>query len=232
MGRYDYGDDDADTGTVSVLDKDDTRDEGSDVDLVKARRLIKRGWGNAEQARSANSPFAERLKFAEEPVLIKFLEDEPYTSYHQHWIDRKQGQRSFTCIADINPKGCPLCDAGDRPSLRTAFNVALLIDGEWLVKSYEVGPRVFDSLKNFHQDRRMGPLSRHYWAVSKSGKGGTSQTNHQMVKADDLEDMWDADPISDAAMAKLKEKVYDESIVRIPNYNTLKQLVAEEFGDV
>jgi hypothetical protein len=213
---------------------DDTEDTGGsiatapDIDRTEARRVIKRGWGNVEQTKQADSPYAQRLKIDDKPVIIKFLEDEPYTSYRQHWIER-QGQKSFTCIADMHPKGCPLCDAGHRPSARFAFNVALLSeDGDTTIKSYEVGPRVIDSLKNFHQDPRQGPLPKHYWAISRSGKGPTSQTNHQMVRDRDLEEEWNITPLTDDGLEQIKKQAYDASIVPIPNRETLVGIAAEE----
>ena len=213
---------------------DDTEDTGGsiatapDIDRTEARRVIKRGWGNVEQTKQADSPYAQRLKIDDKPVIIKFLEDEPYTTYRQHWIER-QGQKSFTCIADMHPKGCPLCDAGHRPSARFAFNVALLSeDGDTTIKSYEVGPRVIDSLKNFHQDPRQGPLPKHYWAISRSGKGPTSQTNHQMVRDRDLEEEWNITPLTEDGLEQIKKQAYDASIVPIPNRETLVGIAAEE----
>lgn len=218
MGKYD--DDEVEETTSTTTEERP----------AAAGRVIKRGWGAAEETKSADSPFAQRLKVTNDAIVIKFLEDDPYTSYRQHWIER-QGQKSFTCTSNIHAKGCPLCDAGDRPSARFCFNVALLIPGEEpVLRSYEVGPRVVDSLKNFHQDPKMGPLPKHYWSVSKTGKGATSQTNHQMVKAGDLVEDWDLDPITDAQLASLKSKAYDSSIVSIPSFKTLQQIAAEELG--
>ena len=146
-----------------------------------------------------------------------------------HWVER-QGQKSFTCISDLHQQGCPLCDAGHRASARFCFNVALISDGEAVLKSYEVGPRVIDSLKNFHQNPTMGPLSKHYWAISRSGKGPTSQTNHQLVRERDLEEDWDMSPISEDSLASLKRSCYDESIVPIPQRKTLAEIAAEELS--
>jgi len=213
---------------------DDTEDTGGsiatapDIDRTEARRVIKRGWGNVEQTKQADSPYAQRLKIDDKPVIIKFLEDEPYTSYRQHWVER-QGQKSFTCISDMHPQGCPLCDAGHRPAARFAFNVALMTeDGDTTIKSYEVGPRVIDSLKNFHQDPRQGPLPKHYWAISRSGKGPTSQTNHQMVRDRDLEEEWNITPLTEDGLEQIKKQAYDASIVPIPNRETLVGIAAEE----
>jgi hypothetical protein len=193
-------------------------------------RVIRRGWGAAEAVKHADSPFAQRLRVMDDPIVIKFLEDEPYASFRQHWIERS-GQKSFTCIADIDPKGCPLCDAGSRPSTRFAFNVVLLSnDAEPSVKSYEVGPRVIDQLKNFHNDPRQGPLSKHFWAVSRSGKGATSATNHQLVKERDLEE-WGLDVLSESDIKDFRGKAYSPDIITIPSRKDLQQIALEDLTD-
>lgn len=219
MGIFDDDDDVVETAS-SV--------EDSDIDRSQARRVIKRGWGNVDNTKQADSPYAQRLKISDKPIIVKFLEDEPYSSFRQHWVER-EGQKSFTCISDMHPQGCPLCDAGHRPSARFAFNVALLNeDGDTVVRSYEVGPRVIDSLKNFHQDPRQGPLSKNYWALSRSGKGPTSQTNHQMVRERDLEEEWNISPLSIDTLEELKGQAYDESIIPIPSRKTLVGIAAED----
>ena len=221
MGRFD---------TSNTVEDINTESSEQEFDVSAARKVIRRGWGNAEKTGRADSPYAQRLKIDEKPVIIKFLEDEPYTSYRMHWVER-QGQKSFTCISDLNPKGCPLCDAGHRPSQRIAFNVALLSPGEApVVRSYEVGPRYMDSLKNFHQDPRQGPLPKHYWAVSRSGKGPTSQTNYQMVRDRDLEEEWGLEPLDAGDIEELGTAVYDNKIVPIPSYKTLHEIASEDLS--
>jgi len=229
MGRYD---DDSTEDTGSTATADEAVDEAPDPSTqAKARKVIKRGWGNAEQVKSADSPFAQRLKIGEAPQIIKFLEEDPYTSYHQHWVER-QGQKSFTCLRDFHDKGCPLCEAGDRPSARFAFNVALLSDnGDPIIKSYEVGPRIIDQLKNFHMNPSQGPLPKNYWAVSRTGKGPTSQTSHQMVKERDLAEDFNIEPLTEAQLDAVRKTAYDASIVSIPAYKTVKTIATEELGD-
>lgn len=232
MGKWDDDDYEPEAAEVEDDTNEDDGDESESVDLSKARRTIQRGWGKAEQVKASSSAFAERLKIEKgETLLIKFLEDEPYTSYRYHWLDGRKGQKSFTCIDEIDPKGCPLCAAGDRASSRFAFNVALYVDGDWVNKSYEGGPRVMDALKTFHTDTKSGPLTKHYWSVARSGKQGSSSTNHAPVKERDLEEDWDAKPISDDTMKTLMKNAYDASIVFIPKRSSLVEVAAEEFGD-
>lgn len=244
MGKYDDDEDEVKTTLRAVKDRyeeddeDETpvrrtkvvADDEDEDDAPLSPRLIKRGWGAAENMVSADSSFAQRLKISEDEVIVKFLEDEPYAVFRQHWIERS-GQKSFTCIADLDPKGCPLCDAGSRPSSRFNFNVALLTtDGEAVVKSYEVGARVIDQLKNFSVDPRQGPLVKHYWAISRSGKGARSSTNHQMIRDRDLEE-YDLQPIDDAAMTSLKKQAYDASIIQIPTRKALLEVAKEDLDD-
>ena len=231
MSRYDDEDEIMDDeapvrATRTVAPPEDDEEEVQERP-ASAARVIRRGWGAAESVKNADSPYAQRLRVMEEPIVIKFLEDEPYASYRQHWIERS-GQKSFTCIADIDPKGCPLCDAGSRPSTRFAFNVVLLSsDSEPTVKSYEVGPRVIDQLKNFHNDPRQGPLSKHFWAVSRSGKGATSATNHQLVKERDLEE-WGLPALTTDDVARLKRNAYSPDIIQIPTRKDLQQIALED----
>lgn len=215
MGKYD---DMEDTGSVTTA---------TETPKPQARTLVRGGWGSVEAVKNSDSPFAQRLKITEEPQIIKFLTDEPYASWRQHWVER-QGQKSFVCISEFDEYGCPLCDAGNRPSVRIAFNVALLIPGEEAVlKSYEVGPRVIDQLKNFHTDPRTGPLSKHYWAVSKTGKGATTATAHQIVKERDLEE-WNMEGINDADLKALINKAYTADIISIPTRKDLLAIADEE----
>jgi hypothetical protein len=232
MSRYD--DDDEETmeeapvrATSNLKLVVEDKEEEPEADEAPAASSIRRGWGAAETVKHADSPFAQRLRVTEEPTIVKFVEDEPYASYRQHWVERS-GQKSFTCIAESDPKGCPLCDAGMRPSTRFAFNVIQMTsDGEPTLKSYEVGPRVIDQLKNFHNDPRQGPLSKHFWAVSRSGKGATSATNHQLVKERDLEE-WNIDQLTTETFKILKSKAYGPEIIQIPSRKDLQQIVLDD----
>ena len=205
---------------------DDYEDDEDDSSSKPASRVIKRGWAAAAQVKAAGSAYAQSLKVGEEPLIIKFLEDEPYASYRTHWVERA-GQKSFVCISDIDAKGCPLCDAGNRPSHKFSFNVVLLNPGEEpTTKSYDVGTRVIDQLKNFHMDQRQGPLTKHYWAVSKTGKGTSTSTNHQMVRERDLGD-FDVDALTDVEIKSLAKSAYTEEIIRIPGRKELLDIAEE-----
>lgn len=190
------------------------------------KSVISRGWSAAQKVQESTSAFAQRFKVTEDPQIIKFLEDEPYASFRTHWIDGRAGQKSFVCLAD-HAGGCPLCDAGNRPSTKFAFNIAVLgEEGDLLVKSFEVGVRLIDQLKNFHTDPRQGPLSKNYWAVSKTGKGAQTQTILQMVRERDLSE-WSMVGYTTEDMAVLKRNCYTPEIISVPSRLELLDLASE-----
>ena len=200
-----------------------TEDDGAPV-----RKVVRSGWGSTDRSSSTSSDdFAKRLKVTEDIQIIKFLEDAPYARYRQHWVERK-GQMSFTCIGDVESgTTCPLCEAGNRPSWRFNFNVILLTPGEEpVLRSYEVGARVIDQLKNFNDHPAMGPLYKHYWTVSRSGKGATTATNHQMVREGDLPD-WGIDPLSKETLNHFSGTAYTDEIIRTPSRKTLAEVALE-----
>ena len=214
---------------MGKYDDDATTETEAETSAPAGRTLVRGGWGAVDSVKNADSPFAQRFKLSEEPQIVKFLNDEPYASWRQHWVER-QGQKSFVCISDFDERGCPLCDSGNRPAVRIAFNVALLLPGEEpVLKSYEVGPRVIDQLKNFHTDPRTGPLSKHYWSISKTGKGATTATSHQLVKERDLEE-WNMNPITDEILKELVSRSYTADIIAIPNRKDLLAVADEDLS--
>lgn len=200
-------------------------DDDSEEQAPASRKVVRSGWGSTDRSTGGSDEYAKRLKVTEDIQIIKFLDDAPYARYRQHWVERK-GQMSFTCIADAD-SNCPLCEAGNRPSWRFNFNVILLTAGEEpVLRSYEVGARVIDQLKNFNDHPAMGPLPKHYWTVSRSGKGATTSTNHQMVREADLEE-WNLDVLTASDLKEFQSTAYSDEIIRTPSRKTLAEVALE-----
>ena len=196
----------------------------------EVRKIIRSGWGAVDTLKQEDANYAVRLKTGNDPVLIKFLQDAPYASWRQHWVNRT-GQKSFVCREGMDDRGCPLCDAGNRPRPLFAFNVLLLERGEEpALRSYEAGTRVIATLRNFNEDERQGPLSKHYWAVSRSGTGPQTQYNHLLIKERDLKEEWSVSPLSDESLEALASKVYDSDIIRVNTFDELSAIATEDLG--
>lgn len=193
---------------------------------------IRGGETEAQRQMDATSTFAQALRIEEKSQVIKFLDDVPYANYRRHWIERttKDGKsiRAYTCLQTID-KPCPLCDAGDRAQSVAAYNIALVgDDGQVLVKTWDCGPRLFQQLKGYNHDAKVGPLTKGFFLVSKSGKRGTVAHNINPIRASSLLEEYDIEPPAQADLDALKR--YDADIIEIPPVKTLKELAAE-LGD-
>ncbi|HET7110150.1 MAG TPA: hypothetical protein VFI41_04720 [Gemmatimonadales bacterium] len=197
--------------------------------------VVRPGWDGYRTTKAKSGFGADFLKFDDsgEAMLLRFLQAAPFASYRQHWVDRQSGKRSWVCIEE----NCPLCDAGDTPSFRIAFNILLLSDGKPQNKVWEVGPRLAEQLEAKAKDKRTGPLDRSdmYWAVSRTGKKSKTSYSVDPVKARDLKEDWEIEPLDAKAIKHYQGKMYDHKVIKVPALKQLKEIAAEmldeEFDD-
>lgn len=189
------------------------------------------GWAGAKKTQDQSSDYAANFKTdVDEKYLIRFLDDEPYASYRQHWLERS-GKRSFVCPEDPDDDStprCPLCDAGDKPRAQYAFNIVLLEeDQKPRTLSWDVGIKLKQKFERLHKDPKIGPLNNPYFEVCRTGKGGTSDTAVVPVKERDLWDDFGVEPFTEREFEDLQRKGYDKSIVDAPGISQLKELAKE-----
>jgi len=140
-----------------------------------------------------SSEYPTDFKFTESSQLIKFLQDEPFAVYEQHWIERPKGRKSFVCSAN-SENGCPLCDIlGDKPRGKFAWNVLVLSGDTQSVQVLTAPPVLARQIVASHKDERKGPLTREFWEVSRMGMGRTTQYSFNFVRARDLAEDWKLD---------------------------------------
>lgn len=200
-------------------DDDDDEDEDEDDGTVGS------GWGDYKKNKSKTSSYPDRFAPDEESRLIKFLDDEPFSTYNQHWIER-DGKKSFICLGD----DCPLCDIGDDPTAYAVFNIIDLSEGKPSVKIIEARPRLAGQIEKKHKDKRYGPLSKSYYAITRTGKGSKSATELNPVKERDLEEDYDTEPLTAADLKRLRKDAWDSSSVVRSSRKDLRE-VAREVAD-
>lgn len=200
-------------------DEDDEDDEG----------LVEGGWGAYERGKAKSGGYAEFLKLEEEPTLIKFLEPVPFANFRQHWIDRRQGKRSWVCIED----DCPLCNLGDDPAFRVMFNVLVLSEDKPMNRVWEMGGAVAEQVKAKMKDKRTAPIDREdvYWSASRTGKKQQTRYALDFVKERDLEEDWDIKPMSEDELEKYRAKAFDKKIIKVPTRKQLLEIAEEVSGD-
>ena len=180
----------------------------------KSNRKGKGGWGSVAEVKSNLGDYAKDFK-AEEGVeyLVKFVDEEPYDVYAQHWIERS-GKRSFTCGEETYDE-CPLCDLGDKPSAQIAFNIIVFdLDDEDADPSlfrWIVGAQIGDTMMEFAKDPKTKPINglNTYFSVKRTKKDKRWNTKIQHVKARDLDEDFGVEPLTQDEIDDLAEKAYD-----------------------
>ncbi len=172
-----------------------------DVPIARGDDAIKQKRGSTD-----NAYFRYPQEEGEEQV-VKFLEDEPW-SYEQHWVPRK-GKQSFPCIG----KECPLCEIGNKTTTKMVYTIVNLTMEESPVQTLEVTATNYDTLRAFNKDKKTGPLTRLYWALSRTKKtksSGYGNYNYSFlpVKERDLDEDYGIDPdIADEAIKEGAKKI-------------------------
>jgi hypothetical protein len=213
-------------------EEDDERPAPSMKSANGAGGRLRGGWTEGQRQNEATSSFAKSFRPEEKMQAIKFLQDSPYVSYRRHWIDsmNEQGQRTtraYTCPLSLDPpEPCPLCEVGDRAQAVNSFNIALIgDDGQVLLRSWDVGVRLFNVLKGYSNDPKVAPLSKLYYLVSKTGQKTSTQYNVVPVRAASLEEDYDIPVPDDDEFARLER--YDADVVQIEPPKKLRELAAE-----
>jgi hypothetical protein len=181
--------------TKPSVDADNYLAEDSEDAMPKVGTTVQQGWDAFDSLIQENtSEFPTDFKFSDEPQLVKFLEDQPFASYEQHWIERPKGKKSFVCIASGSSTGqgtCPLCDIlGDKPRGKFSFNVLVLSGDVQGVQILTAPPSLARQIKKAHDDERKGPLSKEFWEISRLGTGPTTQYTLNFVRGRDLAEEW------------------------------------------
>lgn len=188
------------------------------------------GWGGAAKMRAEHSEFANRLNMVEETIVGKFGDDGPYSVVAMHWIQGKEGRRSYMCLG----KNCPLCDIGDKPRVSNRFNFIRYTDSDPVVTSWDVGVRVMAKLEAAHKHPKYGPLSKVPYTIKRTGlkaKDTTYEISPVKRVSDIEEDFPDVVVPTAAQLAKLKLYTKEDTLRDRSSVADLQTVAAEMTGD-
>lgn len=197
-------DDDADDEPRPRKRSRSRSDEESESDSDGADALViptHRGRDEIKKNRPVGEGGDAFFRWDDDDQVVKFLDTEPW-SYDQHWVKR-QGKQSFPCVGPDN--GCPLCEIGVKVAQKVVYSLVNLSHSKGpLTQTLEVGPTLDDTLYEYDQDRKTGPLPRLYWALHRTEKSGGGRSKYQYfftpIKERDLEEDWEI-PVEDADAA-------------------------------
>lgn len=183
---------------------------------------VQSGWGAADallKPARDKGDYPNDFRFSDSAQLVRFLENEPFSVYYQHWLDRTEGKRSFVCLGDQ----CPLCDIlGDKPRGKFAFNVLVVSDETPTVQILTAPPMFARQLRAANDDARRGPLSKYYWSISRQGTGPQTTYGLERVRATDLADEWELDAEKLDALAQEAVMYGPETVYVTPREELLQ----------
>jgi hypothetical protein len=233
-------DDEAPVTRTPIVEDDEEEEEEAPRPTKKApvttgKPNVRSGWTGSEQVIDSTSSFAQAFKLDESAQVIAFLDDKPYAGYARHWIERsgtdksgKKGKtnRPYTCLTSVGMGECPVCDVGDKPQAVSSFNVALIgDDGVPTLKSWDAGAKLFRLFKQYNNDPKVGPLTKGFYLVSRSGTGGSTNYQVNPVRRTSLLEDYNIEPPTADQLLELGR--YDADIVSIPTRKEMNEIAAE-----
>jgi hypothetical protein len=181
-----------------------------------AETTVVSGWDAADSMLSTkkrNSDYPVDVKLGEELQLFRFLENEPFAIYKQFWVE-KEGKKSYVYLGDDDPLEVI---AGLTPRPKFAFNVLNLSGDTPELQVLTASTTLARQLRAANDDPRFGPLTKHYWAISRQGTGPQTVFNLQRVRSTDLEEEWKLDHESIVAVAATMT-LHDSAIINVASY--------------
>lgn len=190
----------------------DARPESAEPTAVKS------GWGAGDEMTLKSKEYPTDLKLNEDFQVIKFLDqDGPFAIYKQHFLQQKtEGKRSYVCLGS----GCPLCvKLNHKPESKHAFTVAVVSADSATRMILTATPRLYKTLHAAHFSPQ-GPLTKNYWAISRTGKMQQTVYSLNSVKGRDLSEDWGIDEAKvEAVLATIepfpRSAIYENSLAEL-----------------
>lgn len=209
--------------------EDEYDDEPDDDDEDALVIPIHRGRKEIKKNRPVGEGGDAYFRWDEEPQVVKFLDVEPW-SYDQHWVKRS-GKQSFPCAGT----GCPLCEIGVKVAQKVVYTVVNLSHSKGpITQTLEVGPTLDETLNNYHEDKKTGPLDRLYWALSRTERsgGGRAKYNYMFtpIKERDLDEDWEIDLDSAEEAVEAAEVPKPQDVTGKWTRKSLQEIADEAMG--
>lgn len=190
---------------------------------------VQSGWDAAEKLVTASGDYPTEFKFNEgEFSVIKFLDPNgPFAIYKQHFLQQKTvGKRSYVSLGANDP----LCvKLGSKPEDKRAFTIAnLSAPGGPQRQMLIASPRLYKTLHAAHFSPA-GPLTKNYWAISRTGKMQQTVYHLTPIKGRDLMEDWQIDEAEvEKAIADMKP--YERSVIKEHTWAELDEIANSLLG--
>ncbi len=252
----DRGDDDGDRGrgrSSRSRDRDDDdpprrgrgrRSESSDEDRggrSRSKGRANRGFDGYKEHRTGGGggDFADEFKptKVKGKTLGKFLEDGPFDTVKVHWLDDSPvKKKSFVCHDDKYFEDydgtCPLCEIGEKPKSFALFNFLNLSNPRRPeVQIWAPAPTVADMIERLSEEAKTAPINRDdlYFEIEAAEKNNRWTTTILPVKARDLEEDFDMEPLTEDEIDAFLEDIYDDrsAWTQVETYDDLDKIARD-----
>jgi hypothetical protein len=187
------------------------------------------GWAGYRNTKAKTSTFnaEDVLAVGDSPLVVKCLQDGPFFTYQEHWVERGKGkQKSFTCPGEGT---CELHEVGEDGTRAIALmNVADTADGAQ--KYWKMGPNAADALSDLadelaDDDRHLADDDVYVRIVRKKNSNGFFSYKCSLV-----EDSRVKEPFNSAELVEFEDNLFDKSVVKATPHSVLRE-VADEILD-
>lgn len=210
-----------DATTYGQVEDEASTIEARPVQTTSTSTAIQSGWDAAEKLVTSSAEFPTEYKHSETFQLVRFVDQSgPFANYRQHFLKEKtEGRRSYVCIGD----NCPLClKLGDKPETKRAFTIVNLTAKPYQRQMLIATPRLYKTL-HAGEFSPQGPLTRNYWALSRTGQKQQTVYNLMAVKGRDLAEDWGLNEAEvEAAVANFKP--FERSEIREDSHASLLEI--------
>jgi|GEM_PF-1900575 hypothetical protein len=195
--------------------------EARPVQTTSTSTAVQSGWDAAEKLVTNLAEFPTEYKHSETFQLVRFIDQTgPFANYRQHFLKEKtEGRRSYVCIGD----NCPLClKLGDKPETKRAFTIVNLTAKPYQRQMLIATPRLYKTL-HAGEFSPQGPLTRNYWALSRTGQKQQTVYNLMAVKGRDLAEDWALNE-AEVEGALVNFKPFERSEIREDSHAALLEI--------
>jgi hypothetical protein len=204
--------------------RDDEDEDGADEEPQSTRRA-QRGFDAFRKAKKVYGGFDD-FRLSEEEVLSKFLEDEPFAVYGEHSLfdELKEGQRIWNCLKPEDP--CAICSTGHKPRPIALWNVVIIPEeGKPELVVLKAGPKLEKYIEK-KAALKSGPMSKEYYSLSQTDPNEKGPVDYavEVVRERELKDDWKTEPFSDEELEEFEEAMHDESYVKYPTVQQVKDV--------
>lgn len=175
------------------------------------------GWTQRESKREGGSYSRYSIEEGSANNLIHFAENGYFTAFDRHWVNKVP----YVCYGD----DCPLCARGVKAQAAYLFNIIDLTGpSEPELVVWEASANPFKAIKERAEDSKYNPINKpdlYFEVTKKKQDNGFTAYALTPVKARDLQEDYNVEPLDAEELKRLTETLFTSEIVYVADREKL-----------